>query len=245
MQASGSRKPCHRRNAHNILQRYLLSLFYYLLTQNGQVEWRSCNPIGCQQPVSSKFDYNCTYEKFIRSDANDSFEQESIPSISWCLRIMNVNGQVWLAMQQMWYVRPLVGQTLQELNPRSLLVLLLCNRLHFITMSSKGPYQPNMQRWRNLINLDIRGNFLTGTIPDKLWDATLVQQLNFAESDLTGSKGPRLKSWETWKTFMLVKINWQAAYHQRLETLFPWCSLGSTQICFKIVCPPSSAGALN
>jgi len=140
---------------------------------------------------------------------------------------------------------PSWDKTLQELNPRNSLVLLLCNRLHFITMSSKGPYQPNMQGWRNLINLDIRGNFLTGTIPDKLWDATLVQQLNFAENDLTGSKGPRLKSWQTWKAFMFAKINWQAAYHQILETLGPWCSLGSTPICFKIVCPPSSAVALN
>ena len=39
-----------------------------------------------------------------------------------------------------------------------------------------------------MINLDIRGNFLTGTIPDKLWDATLMQQLNFAENDLTAKR---------------------------------------------------------
>lgn len=63
-------------DAPNLIQRYLLVLFYYMTTDNGNRPWRSCNP-----PIGEE-DASCVFQRFTR-ESDDSATYMDEPATRW------------------------------------------------------------------------------------------------------------------------------------------------------------------
>jgi hypothetical protein len=62
-------------DAPNLIQRYLMALFYYQTSENGNAPWRSCNP-----PTGDE-DHTCTFNLFTRL-VNDTITYVSQPNVN-------------------------------------------------------------------------------------------------------------------------------------------------------------------
>jgi hypothetical protein len=63
--------------APNLIQRYLLALFYFITTNNGSTPWRSCN-----RPTGDEEEDECQFERITRFD-NDSIGYVPETAVRW------------------------------------------------------------------------------------------------------------------------------------------------------------------
>ena len=175
-------------DAPNLPQRFLLTLFYFLTTNNGELKWRTCSPVAIESADDWALAHNCTYEKIFRSPIDDSFSQEDISAMSWlspghecdwagvtCDDLKSVQ------LLELW------GQNITGTLPTELAGISSLQSISLIYNEFRGTIPTEYARMKNLINLELHGNFLTGTIPDAFWGANALQMLNFGENMLTGT----------------------------------------------------------
>ena len=65
-------------NADNLIQRYILAVFYYLTTDNDTSRWRSCNPPNLFLGETSE----CVYEELIDNDVSGPTYLQ-VPGVRW------------------------------------------------------------------------------------------------------------------------------------------------------------------
>lgn len=175
-------------NAPNLMQRYLMALFYYLTTQNRQLQWRSCNPVTHDKEEDWELVHNCTYEKLIRTDNNDAFGQEDISAMSW---LSPAHECEWAGVvcDDMQVVRSieLWGQNVTGALPTELAAMESLQSIALPYNEMEGTIPTEYAGMKNLISLELHGNALTGGIPEEFWEANALQLLNFAENMLSGT----------------------------------------------------------
>ena len=176
------------KDAPNLMQRYLMVLFYYVTTQNRQLPWRSCNPVTNNTVQDGESVHNCIYEKLIRTDQNDAFGTESIPAMSW---LSPAHECEWAGVHcdnfQVVRSIELWGQNLTGVLPSELAALESLQSIALPYNQMQGTIPTEYAGMKNLISLELHGNALTGKIPEQTWEAITLQMLNFAENMLSGT----------------------------------------------------------
>jgi hypothetical protein len=195
-------------DAPNLIQRYLLALFYYSITDNGSRQWRSCNP-----PVSDEDDA-CTFERFYL-DEKGSESYASEPAIRWlsgtheCEWVGNLCDPVRVVRVVelcKYFSDMLMFRTTVSCYMHLIPVLLTVAQNISGTLPAELAYFPYLQSislafneftgtipvlWgtmRQLINLEVHFNMLTGTIPDELWSLN-VQNIAVGANLISGTIG--------------------------------------------------------
>jgi hypothetical protein len=175
-------------DAPNLSQRFLLTLFYFLTTNNGELQWRSCSPVGFESADDWEFAHNCTYEKIVRSPVDDSFSQDDIPAMSW---LSPGHECDWAGVTcddlKLVQLLELWGQNITGTLPTELAGISSLQSVSLIYNEFRGTIPTEYAGMKKLINLELHGNLLTGTIPDAFWEANALQLLNFGENMLNGT----------------------------------------------------------
>ena len=178
-------------NDPTLSQRYLLALFYYTTTQNGQPKWRSCNPVGNNEAEFSNQD--CIYDKFISRAVNDTFEFQGFPAKRW---LSSSPECEWAGVtcNEFNFVTKLelFGQNIAGTLPTEIAVLPYLQSIALIYNNFTGTIPSEYGTIKNLNNLELHINLLTGTIPDELWNAVEMIRFNVNENMLTGTVSTKI-----------------------------------------------------
>jgi len=167
--------------AGNLIQRYLLALFYFTTTNDGERPWRSCN-----KPKSDE-NSTCIHERFSRV-ANDTITYEPDDAIRWMSEEHECN---WVGniCDDNLKLRALhvMAQNITGTIPEDLVNLSLLQSLRLAYNNFTGPLPIVYASMRQLLSLEVHGNNLTGTLPSEYFSATLLQTLNIIDNKFTGT----------------------------------------------------------
>jgi len=167
--------------AGNLIQRYLLALFYLSTTNDGKRPWRSCN--------KPKPDENntCIHDRFNRL-ADDTITYEPDKAVRW-LSEKHECDWVGIICDDNKKLRALhiMGQNISGTIPEDLANLSLLQSLRLAYNEFTGTLPTVYASMRQLLSLEVHGNKLHGTFPSEYFSATLLQTLNILDNAFTGT----------------------------------------------------------
>jgi hypothetical protein len=212
--------------APNLVQRYLLALFYFVTTNDGENPWRSCN---APRPGENE---TCVYQEFTRL-LNDSIAYVPKESFRWlsgvheCQWVGNLCDDIevtraldlckLISVEFCSLCRMLltlvafssVGQNITGTLPTELASFSFLQSIALAYNEFTGTlpsiYATDM---RHLLNLEVHGNSLTGTFPPEYYSATNLQNLNIGDNIFTGTLSTEigrltnLKGFQTFSNFL-------------------------------------------
>jgi len=168
-------------NAPNLIQRYLLALFYITTTKDGEKPWRSCN-----KPEGNESDV-CQHLRFNRL-ANDTIDYDEVEATRWlsgkheCDWVGNIcdDNKKLRALH-------IMGQNITGTIPEDLVSLSLLQSLRLAYNNFTGTLPTIYASMRQLLSLEVHGNELNGTFPSEYFSATLLQTLNILDNKFNGT----------------------------------------------------------
>lgn len=165
----------------NLIQRFLLAIFYFDTTKDGKRPWRSCN-----KPKENETS-SCVHLRFSRH-LNDTIEYIPEEKIRWlseeheCKWVGNVcdDNQVTRALN-------LVGQNMTGTLPTTLAEMPLLQSIRVSYNEFTGTFPSEFASMKQLLNLEIHGNKFSGTFPDEYFKTSSLQNLNIGDNLFTGT----------------------------------------------------------
>jgi hypothetical protein len=192
-----------------LTQRYLLAVFFYTTTQNGALSWRSCSPDPFDSTIAE-----CNFQFYTILD-NDTVSYVPEPSFRWMSGVdecswagiicneRNVliaiqlgkclaspNREELYSLTHYCFAVDSVGQNITGTIPTELAAFPLIQSLSLAFNQLTGTLPITFalpDSARQLLNLEVHGNYLTGTIPSEYFQATGLQNLNIGQNLLTGT----------------------------------------------------------
>jgi len=167
--------------AENLIQRYLLVLFYLTTTNDGKMPWRSCN-----EPKSGE-NSSCIYNRFNRVP-NDTIVYDLIEKTSW---LSGKHECDWVGnmCDENNRIRALhiMGQNITGTIPEDLIHLPFLQSIRLAYNEFTGTLPTVFASMRQLLSLEVHGNNLIGTFPSEYFSATLLQTFNILDNQFTGT----------------------------------------------------------
>jgi len=164
-----------------LIQRYLLSLFYFKTTNGGESPWRSCNQ---PRPQDNS---TCQHLRFNRL-INDTIEYKPEDAIRW---LSEEHECDWIGCvcddNKVIRALNLVGQNMTGSLPTNLVELPLLQSIRVAYNELSGTLPAVYASMRQLLNLEVHGNKFTGTFPNEYFEAKSLQNLNIGQNYFTGT----------------------------------------------------------
>ncbi|KAI2500689.1 hypothetical protein MHU86_13772 [Fragilaria crotonensis] len=168
-----------------LTQRYLLAVFFYTTTQNGALSWRSCNPDPSDSTITE-----CDFQQYTALD-NEEVTYEPKLSSRW---MSGVDECTWAGVLcndlKVLIAIELMGQNITGTIPTELAAFPLVQSLSLAFNEFTGTLPITFalpDSARQLLNLEVHGNYLTGTIPSEYFQATGLQNWNIGQNLFTGT----------------------------------------------------------
>jgi hypothetical protein len=174
-------------DAPNLIQRYVLTLFYYMTTNNRQTKWLSCNP---PEPEENE---NCTF--LVLQPRFDEYDDEAqyVEEDGWSRWLSSANECDWAGVycDHSSTVRELeiLGHNMTGTLPSELASLPYLQSISLQNNEFTGTLPWDVfGKMRLLVVIEMHFNRLTGSIPEFFWEEmTALQNLNFGGNKLTGT----------------------------------------------------------
>lgn len=168
----------------NLIQRYLLALFYFMTTENEMTPWKSCS-----RPRETEDD-SCDLLKFTRNP-DDTISYVPEPATRWLSNThecewtgitcdVGDSGSIVVALD-MW------GQNMTGSIPSEISQITFLQSISLGYNNFTGTIPSEFAEMRYLVSLELNGNKLTGSIPPQYWNTLTLQGLNLVENMLTGT----------------------------------------------------------
>lgn len=178
--------------ADNLIQRFLLSLFYLATTE--RQPWLSCNP-----PVGDET-YMCNYTKL--AQVFPEVEYENVLWGRW-LSWEHECGWAGVFCDEFNQTRAveLPGQQIRGTLPSEIALMPYLQSLTFNWNELYGTMPSELASMKHLLNIELHYNFFTGQVPAEWYAAQALQRVNFAGNFLSGSIPTEIGQLSTMKGF--------------------------------------------
>jgi len=163
--------------SENLIQRYLLVLFYFSTTENRP--WRSCNPsVGTETEA-------CNFTKLVRTFPE---VYELIPWYRW---LSSRHECEWAGVLcdefNQTRALELPGQNIFSTFPTDITKMPYLQSLAFNLNEFFGTLPSELSQMKHLLNLEFHYNIFTGQVPSEWYKTLALQRINFAGNFLTGT----------------------------------------------------------
>lgn len=184
--------------ADNLVQRYLLALFYLSTTEDRP--WLSCNP-----PVGDE-DSNCTFAKLAQV-----FPQVEYENITWGRWLSPVHECMWAGVLcdefNQTRALELPGQQIRSTFPSEIALMPYLQSLTFNWNELYGTMPSELASMKHLLNIELHYNFFTGQVPPEWYSSQALQRINFAGNYLSGTIPSEVGQLSTMKGFFSFENN--------------------------------------
>ena len=216
-------------DAPNLIQRYLLALFYISTTQ--LTPWLSCNP-----PVGNETSV-CLFQKLVQNFPNETYESVSwtrwlsaehectwagvfcdefnqtraielckCPSfLSNCVESFDALSHLSNISQNAIPSPPLAGQEIRGTLPTDLIKLPYLQSLTLVWNELYGTLPTELATMKHLLNIELHYNFFSGSVPAEWYSSQALQRVNLAGNMLTGQIPSEIGQLSTMKGFFLFE----------------------------------------
>jgi len=163
--------------SENLIQRYLLVLFYFSTTKNRP--WKSCNPsVGIETEA-------CNFTKLVRTFPE---VYELVPWYRWLSGRHECDwaGVICDEFNQTRALE-LSGQQIFGTFPTDIAKMPYLQSLTFNLNEFYGTLPSELSQMKHLLNIELHYNLFTGRVPSEWYKAQALQRINFAGNFLTGT----------------------------------------------------------
>lgn len=178
--------------ADNLIQRYLLTLFYLSTTETKP--WLSCNP-----PVGDETK-ECNFTKLAQV-----FPEVKYENMTWGRWLSDDHECSWAGIlcdefNQTRAVE-LPGQEIRGTFPSEIALMPYLQSLTFNWNELYGTMPSELASMKHLLNIEFHYNFFTGQVPPEWYTAQALQRVNFAGNFLSGTIPTEIGQLSTMKGF--------------------------------------------
>jgi len=163
--------------AENLVQRYLLSLFYFATTKFQP--WLSCN-----KPAEVE-DASCKYQKLVKTFPNETYEE-----IDWIRWLSEKHECEWAGVYcndfNQTLAIELTGQQIRGPFPVDITKLSYLQSLTLVWNEFYGLLPSELGKMRHLLNIELQYNFFSGLVPIEWYSAQALQRISLSGNILTG-----------------------------------------------------------
>jgi hypothetical protein len=179
--------------ADNLIQRYLLALFY-LSTSTPEKGWLSCNP-----PLDNETSV-CNFTKL--AQVYPDVVYENVPWGRW-LSDLHECGWAGVFCDEFNQTRAieLPGQEIRGTFPAEISLMPYLQSLTFNWNEFYGTMPSELAAMKHLLNIELHYNFFTGQVPPEWYKAQALQRINFAGNFLSGTIPTEIGELSTMKGF--------------------------------------------
>jgi Leucine-rich repeat (LRR) protein len=163
-------------NAPNLIQRYQMTLFYFLTTNNGEKPWRSCNP-----PHGNETD-ECLYIAHEFDDMGNRTATRWLSGKHEC----NWTGLFCDPFKNIISLQ-VSNQNITTALPTEISLLPKLQAISFRNNEFTGTIPEVYAKMNQLSSFELHYNMLTGTLPEVYWQASALQHLNVGSNLLSGT----------------------------------------------------------
>mmetsp|Transcript_34541 Transcript_34541/g.51265 ORF Transcript_34541/g.51265 Transcript_34541/m.51265 type:complete len:825 (-) Transcript_34541:59-2533(-) len=184
-------------SAPNLLQRYILVLFYMKTSDEGP--WRTCNP------NNSTGDSDCIFDKLFRNE-DDEIDYKQEAATAW-LSYEHECNWVGVLCDDFDEVRTITlwGNNLTGTLPTELSALPYLTSISLPYNRFKGRLPIDYATMKHISNIEVHGNSLTGDIPETYYDSIGLKRLSVGQNRLTGTISTRIGEMTNLKGFHIEK----------------------------------------
>lgn len=179
--------------ADNLIQRFLLTLFYMSTTTEDR-QWLSCNP-----PVGSETSL-CNFTKLAQVWPEVAYE-----NITWGRWLSEEHECNWAGVfcDEFNQTRAieLPGQQIRGTFPSEIALMPYLQSLTFNWNEFYGTMPSELASMKHLLNIELHYNFFTGQVPPEWYEAQALQRINFAANYLSGTIPTEIGQLSTMKGF--------------------------------------------
>lgn len=182
--------------APNLIQRYLLAVFYFASTELGP--WLSCNP-----PADGE-NSTCIYKELTQVEPGLVYGEKE-----WIRWLSDEHECEWAGLfcDENDYIAAieLPGQEMTGTLPDEISDLVY---LQSVTLDWNGFYGTLPKSWsknKHLLNIEVHYNFITGGIPDEWYGSQGLQRLNVGGNMLTGTVSTEVGALDALKGFFVME----------------------------------------
>jgi len=163
--------------AENLIQRYLMVVFYISTTQ--VKPWLSCN-----RPKEGESS-SCMFKALVQTFPNETYED-----VEWNRWVSEEHECTWAGVgcDDNNYTRSieLSGQQIEGTLPIAITKLTYLQSLNLVWNELHGQIPSELAEMRHLVSIELQYNFLSGVIPKELYSSQALDRISFSGNYLTG-----------------------------------------------------------